>query len=193
MKVSYKGVQKELPPKLQGKLDQKFAKLSKLLEKRGEREAHVVVTNERHLHCAEITLQFYDHQLIGLGSDSDLFTALSDAIEKLEIQAVKQRGKWREKARRSEPLPMAGIAAPAATAPSARAGKVARKAAAANRGTAPQVTRVNHHDDRKPMTLEEAILEMENGGDYLVYRDTDQQRVSVLVRRPGGRFDLIES
>jgi len=34
---------------------------------------------------------------------------------------------------------------------------------------------------------------MENGGDYLVYRDTDQQRVSVLVRRPGGRFDLIES
>ena len=35
MKVSYKGVHHDLPPKLQEKLDAKFAKLSRLLEKRG--------------------------------------------------------------------------------------------------------------------------------------------------------------
>src|SRR5271154_2934689 len=105
MKVSYRGVQKELPSKLQEKLDAKFAKVSKLLEKRGEKEAHVVITTEHHLHHAEITLQFYDHQLVGVGSDTDLFASIQSAIEKLEKQALKQTTKWRDKARRSEVSP----------------------------------------------------------------------------------------
>ncbi len=42
------------------------------------------------------------------------------------------------------------------------------------------------------MTLEEALLEMEKKRDYLVYRDADTDRVSVLVRRPDGDFDLVE-
>jgi len=196
MKVSYKGIQKELPAKLQSKLDLKFAKVSKLLEKRGEKEAHVVVTNERHLYCAEITLQFYDHQLVGLGSNVDLFTSLAEAVDKLETQALKHCGKWREKARRGEKRVEKGVndrAAAVKPAPQTISAKATRKAAVDGRAKKPQVTRVNQPDDRKPMTLEEAILEMENGGDYLVYRDSDKQRVSVLVRRPGGQFDLIES
>src|SRR5271155_6189599 len=108
MKVSYRGVHKELPPKFQEKLDAKFAKLSKLLERRGEKEAHVVVTSERHLHNAEITLQFYDHQLIGIDSDADLFTAVSKALDKLDKQAVKQREKWRGRESRSNGGPAEG-------------------------------------------------------------------------------------
>src|SRR4051812_37903702 len=103
MNVSYRGIKQELPPKIQAKLGAKFAKISKLLEKRGEKEAHVIVTTERHLNHAEITVQFYDHQLVGIGSDADLFTALSEALEKLEGQALKARDKWREKNRRDSP------------------------------------------------------------------------------------------
>jgi putative sigma-54 modulation protein len=54
------------------------------------------------------------------------------------------------------------------------------------------VFRVNHHDNRKPMTLDEAMLEMEQDRDYVVYRDADKERISVLVRRRDGHFDLIE-
>ena len=43
------------------------------------------------------------------------------------------------------------------------------------------------------MTLEEAMLEMESSHDYLVYRDAQTDRVTVLMRRPDGHFDLIES
>lgn len=180
MKVTYRGIRQKLPPKLQEKLDVKFGKLSKLLEKRGEQEAHVVLTTERHLHHAEVTLQFYDHQLVGIGSDADLFTALSAALEKLEKQAVKTRTKWREKGRRQD-----GGEPPAEpeTAPEP-----------SRNGTgAPRVFRVNHKGQRKPMTLDEALLEMENGGEYLVYRDADRECLSVLVRRRDGHFDLIES
>jgi len=181
MKVSYRGIHKELSPKFQEKLDAKFAKLSKLLERRGEKEAHVVVTSERHLHNAEITLQFYDHQLIGVDSDADLFTAVSKALDKLDKQAVKQREKWRERKRRSNGA-------------SAEATVVATEPATAKDGrTTPRVYRVDHQGQRKPMTLEEAVLEMEGNRDYLVYRDADKECLSVLVRRRDGNFDLIES
>ena len=42
------------------------------------------------------------------------------------------------------------------------------------------------------MTLDEAVMEIEKDQDYLVYRDADKDRVSVLVRRRDGHFDLIE-
>jgi putative sigma-54 modulation protein len=177
MKVTYKGVRKELPAKVQEKLDVKFAKLSKLLEQRGEKQAHVVLTEERRLNQAEITLRFYDHQLVGIGRDVDLFTAMSAAIEKLEKQAVKERSKWRETHRRSANGLKPGAAAPVEKEESA---------------PKPRIFRVNHHEKRKPMTVEEALLEMENGQPYMVFRD-DKECLSVLVRRKDGHFDLIES
>jgi hypothetical protein len=51
---------------------------------------------------------------------------------------------------------------------------------------------VNHHQKRKPMTLEEALLAMDKNRDYLVYRDSESDRISVLVRRRDGDFDLVE-
>ncbi|HML17878.1 MAG TPA: ribosome-associated translation inhibitor RaiA [Bryobacteraceae bacterium] len=182
MKVTYTGIQKELPPKLQEKLDAKFAKLSKVLEKRGEKEVHVVVTTERHLHHAEITLPFYDHELIGLGSDADLFTAMCGALDRLETQAIKAATKWREKTRRALPGEAAESGAREETKLHSSAGPAK-----------PRVFHVNHQEDRKPMTLEEALLEISaDARDYLVYLDADKECLSVLVRRPDGNFDLIE-
>jgi len=197
MKVSYRGVSKELPLKQQQKLDAKFGKLSKLLEKRGEKEAHVVVTGERHLQHAEITLQFYDHKLVGVGSDGDAFTAIYTALEKLEKQAVSQRGKWREKTRRTN-----GSGAPvslrAATERDADRGAKApvKKTATPTNGAAKRsgrLNRVNPANSNKPMTLDEAMMHLENGAEYVAYRDADREGMSVLVRRKDGNFDLIES
>ncbi len=181
MNVSYRGLERQLPPKIQEKLDAKFAKLSKMLEKRGEKEAHVVLTTERHLHKAEITVQFYDHQLVGIGSDGDLVAAMTAAIEKLEKQALKQRAKWIGKKRR------------AGDAENESPREEEENPGPVESNPGPQIFRVNHHDRRKPMTLEEAILAMEDGREYTVYRDADKECVSVLVRRRDGNFDLIES
>jgi putative sigma-54 modulation protein len=187
MKITYRGIQQVLLPKLQTKLDARFAKLSKLLERRGEKEAHVVVTTERRLHKTEITLPFYDHQLIGLGSDEDLFTSMSQALDKLETQAVKTRGKWREKRRDSTELPEEPVARPIAKPASKPGLNQTRKEV--------KIFPVNHHDRRKPMTLEEAVFELNNDATLtsMVYRDADKECVSVLVRRKDGHFDLIES
>jgi putative sigma-54 modulation protein len=184
MNVSYRGIKKELSPKLQEKLDAKFAKISRLLEKRGEKEAHVVVTSENRMHKAEITMQCYGHPLVSIDTGADVFTALNGALDKLDKQVVKNCAKYRAKVRRStngkEPANESGeLVGIVATSEGA---KLAQK-----------VYRVNHHDQRKPMTLEEALLEMGKTGDYMVYRDAEKECVSVLVRRRDGHFDLIES
>ncbi len=182
MKITYKGITHPLPAKLQQKLDGKFAKLAKLLDGRGEREAHVIVAQERHLYRAEVTVQFYDRQLMGVGSDSDLFTALWTALDKLDGQAVKQRGKWRETHRRKGEGMKPPSEPPAAVKPPSRGEEAPAK----------RVFRVNGQGRRKPMTLDEALLEMDTR-DYVVYRDAQREGLSVLVRRPDGHFDLIES
>jgi putative sigma-54 modulation protein len=64
---------------------------------------------------------------------------------------------------------------------------------AAKKAVPKRVFRVNHSDGNKPMTLEEAMLEIETSQDYLVYRDAQTDRLKVLMRRSDGNFDLIES
>ena len=203
MKVSYKGIKSGLPAKLQEKLDTKFAKLSKLVDGRGEKQAHVVVTGERHLHKAEITLHVHNHQLVGIGSDSDLFKAMSAALDRIEKQVAKEGAKWRETTRRSDSIKVVGAkdAPPVASKPSASRKIATAKASASNNGrvrqrtaaTDARVFRPNQHASAKPITLEEALLAMEDGRDYVAYRDADKQAVCMLIRRRDGHYDLIES
>jgi putative sigma-54 modulation protein len=129
----------------------------------------------RRSHQAEVTVNYYSHQLVGIGNNSDLFTAIHDAIEKLEKQAVKTRTKWRDTKR--TPRKTGEEAAPPGPPEVESEGRVYR---------------VNHHEKRKPMTLEEALLEIDKDRDYLVYRDAETDRIAVLVRRRDGNFDLVE-
>ena len=48
------------------------------------------------------------------------------------------------------------------------------------------------HVERKPMTIDEAMLEIE-GRDYLAFQDSESGSFNVLVRRRDGHFDLVES
>jgi putative sigma-54 modulation protein len=182
MKITYTGRQVELAPGQLKKIEAQFAKVGKLLDGREQREAHVVLSLERHLHQAEITVNYYNHQLVGIGSNVDPITAIHAAIEKLEKQTIKVRAKWRDNKRTPRKPEAAEAVAPAGPAAEPEETETLR-----------HVNRINHHERRKPMTLEEALLEMEKGADYLVYRDTETSRVAVLVRRRDGNFDLIEA
>lgn len=175
MKITYTGRQVELAPAQLKKLQAQFSKIGKLLDGKREGEAHVILSQERHLHHAEATINYYNHQLVGLGSSSDLFTAIHGAAGKLEKQVLKTRTKFRDTKR--SPRKAASEAEKEPTAPAE---------------SAPRVHKVNHHEKRKPMTLDEAVLEMDKSRDYLVYRDAETGNVSVLVRRRDGHFDLVE-
>jgi len=181
MKITYTGRQVELAPAQLKKIEAQIAKLGKLLDGREEREAHVILSLERHLHQAEITVNYHNHPLVGIGSNTDLFTAIHSAFEKLEKQSIKVRAKWRDTKRTPRKEEAAATPEPAT------------EAEEEEHENARQINRINHHERRKPMTLDEALLEMEKGADYMVYRDAVSGRVAVLVRRRDGNFDLIET
>jgi putative sigma-54 modulation protein len=178
MKITYTGRQVELAPAQLKKLQAQFSKIGKLLDGKREHEAHVILSVERHLQKAEVTVNYHHHQLVGVGSNGDLFNAIHAAAEKLEKQILKTRAKWRDSKRSPRKETSAAMEAPAAPEPPAIAEK--------------RVRRVNHLQNRKPMTLDEALIAIENRS-YLVYRDAEADRVHVLIRREDGSFDLVEA
>lgn len=182
MKITYTGRQVELAPAQLKKLEAQFAKIGVLLDGKRECEAHVILSLERHLHHAEATIRYFNHQLVGLGSSTDLFTAIHSAAEKLEKQCVKARTKWRDTKR-----------TPRKATSEVETEKPAPADAEPESEPEPRVYRINHHQKRKPMTLEEALMQMDKTRDYLVYRDAETDRTSVLVRRRDGHFDLVEA
>lgn len=106
MKVTYTGRQMDLTSAQSQKLTAEFEKVGKLLDNgRGQAEAHVILSYERYLNNVEITVPYHNHELVGQGSDPDLFTAIHAAVDKLEKQAIRVREKWREGKRvpRKEP------------------------------------------------------------------------------------------
>ena len=193
MKIKYTGRQVELAPAQARKLEAHFSKIGKLLDGRRECEAHVVLSVERHLQRAEATVNYYNHQLVGLGESTDLFTAIHEAAEKLEKQALRTREKWRDTKRSPRDEEVAEPTAPPAAAKKVRGRRVEPKAMAQLPAEEQRVYKVDNHKKRKPMTVEEAVLDLDKNHDYIVYRDADTGRTTVLIRRRDGHFDLVEA
>ncbi|MBM3736345.1 MAG: HPF/RaiA family ribosome-associated protein [Acidobacteria bacterium] len=176
MRVHYTGKLEPLAPADQKKLDARFTKLSKLLDRKSEKEAHVILVSERHSRRAEITVNYYDHPLCGAHDANESLAALTGALDKLEKQILKLQAKRREprrQAKKGTAVPVALELPPAEEPPATRIfrGRVARK----------------------PMTVDEAAVELDGNRPYLAFRDAESNRFSVLVRRPDGHLDLIEA
>ena len=95
-----------------------------------------------------------------------------------------------------------GVPAPAASTgaskPAAKPAKVrGRRVEAKTFDQLPEaeqrVYHVDQHKKRKPMTVEEAALDLDKTRDYVVYRDAETGRTSVLIRRRDGHLDLVEA
>ena len=185
MRITYTGRQVELAPAQLRKLEAQCTKLGKMLDgSKSECEARIVLSHERHLHKAEVTVKYHDHSMVGLADDGDLFTAIHGAIVKLEKQAIKVRAKWRD----SKRVPRKETIAEEPPAPAiVPAGRNHRN------GAKTRVHHVNDQDLRRSMTIEEAIEEITADQDYLTFLDAKTGAVNVLVRRRDGHFDLVEA
>ena len=104
MKVTYTGRHVELSAAQSQKLETEFQKIGKLLDNgRGEAQARVILSHEKHTNAVEVIVPYYDHELVGQASDADLFSAIHAAVGKLEAQAIKVREKHRDGKRGPKP------------------------------------------------------------------------------------------
>lgn len=190
MQIAYTGKPHDLSKEQSDRLTQRLTKLGKLIDgkmvdgKSTEKKAHFIVSQQRHLAKAEITLHYYGHDLIGMATHADKFRALSDALDKLEHQALKLRQKYLDSKHFEGSIKAKPVIEPVIEAPA--------KAKAKAKAAKPRLYRVRFGAAAKPMRPEEAILEVGKRDNYFVFEDDETGGFSVLVRRPDGNFDLID-
>jgi len=188
--INWTGKQEYLHPKQREQLDAKFSKIAKLLEVdgKGDKQARVALLHDKNKHRAEVTINYLDHTLVGEHVDDDQFTALNQAVERLERQMMKVRNKRRDI--KKGPREGWDKGASANTVIEAEPRNTDALPAAASNGR-PKYFRVAPDGD-KPLTVEEAMLMIGEDEPYIVYRNQGSDRLAVLLRRADGNFDLVE-
>jgi len=181
MKITYTGKLDELTKDQKKNLDAHYGKLSKMVDRRGEKEAHVVLTAVRHLRKAEVTMNYYGHSVVGTGSHKDAFSALLMAIDKLEKQLHKVRDKWTDSKRHGNNI----------NGKNGAAAKVS--VIVPSEKQKPSVLLAKVQRSAKPLTVEEAVLAIRGKRRYLVFEDAETGGMSVLARGEDGALELIET
>jgi len=172
MKIEFTGRQTAVPDDVRRLAEQKLQKVGKLLP--SVTRAHVILSADKHRQVAEVSVHSRHLDLAAVEVTTHPRLSVAGAIDKLLRQAQRQRAKRRERK---------GAASPRLAAPAPERG---------GDGSAPRVVR-SRRVAVKPMTLEEAALEMSGRGDgVLVFRDAATERVGVLFRRRDGHLGLIE-
>jgi putative sigma-54 modulation protein len=172
MRIEFTGRHAEVPQRLRDLAERKLAKLSRLLP--GIIRAHVILGNDKHRQLAEVTIHSNGKDLTAAEVSTDLTASLIAAMDKLTRQAQRHRGRRREKKRRD---------------PAAR-----RVLPSRGDGREPGVRVIRvRRSFVKPMTVEEAILAIEDAADRpLVFRDAETEGVKVLYKRKDGQLGLLE-
>jgi putative sigma-54 modulation protein len=159
------------------------------LERRlgGPAVVRVVLSHEKHRFGAEVMASHRRrHWKAQEETAGDPRAAVALAFGKIDAQAKRDLGKRRDRKHRVSSGELTRAAAPA---PEARA---ARPEAPAARTS----TRIVHAGQRrvavKPMSIEEAGLRLEGSRrEFLVFRDSASEKLSILYRRGDGDFGLI--
>ena len=181
MRLDITGRHVEITPALRQLIEQRLARVTRLLND-SAMSATVILTLEKYRHRTELVVHARgDKMMRGLGEGNGWTLSIRQAVEKVEQQAKKVKGKWTER-KRSET--------------SRRVPRVKRTAAVAVRAeaadTTPRVIRATRYAV-KPMSVEDAAQRVDGGAEtFIVFRNADSDAVSILYRRKDGNLGLIE-
>ncbi|MEJ7616551.1 MAG: ribosome-associated translation inhibitor RaiA [Pyrinomonadaceae bacterium] len=177
MKFEYTGRHVEVTPAIRRHVEEHFHKIEHIFDDAAA-SIHVIIDVEKNRQTGEVLVHWRDHTLTASDTNSDMYQALTRAIDKVETQAVKLKKKivGRRRVGRSA----AGGAAPVD---------------GEEVGAAPLPARIIQAQNYqvKPMTAEEAALSLrDDANQFIVFRDADTNRVGVLYKRKDGNFGLVE-
>jgi putative sigma-54 modulation protein len=195
MNVDYTGRQFEITPKIRKEVEAGLAKLERIVG--SNCVSKVILTAEKQRRIAEITLTRRTRKLVGRGEATDIMVAIDQALERIEVQALKLTTRRRD-GKRAEPpvwkreapemeLPMA-VGTTAVTAVPV----VVHKFPAKPKVSEAHLVKSQDSVALQPMTIEEAVKECEfRDRGVFVFRDK-KGVVRVLHRRKDGKLELIE-
>ena len=197
MNVEYLARQYEITPAVRDEVEEGLGKLTRIL---GENfKSKVILTNEKHRFIAEITVKRRRGHIVGLAEATDMVTAVNQALEHIQTQALKSNGRRRATHRKPKdktwkaPVEAEGETQISVGTNSATAVPVVvHKFPAVARTSEAHLVKATDSVAMRPMTIEEAVKECEfRDRDVFVFRDP-KGKAKVLHRRKDGKIELIE-
>lgn len=177
MKINVRGKNIEATPALVDYAQKKLGKLEKHFDR--ATDVQVVLSVIREEHIVEVTMNLNGLILRGEESTGDMYASIDMVVDKLERQVKKY------KTRMNRSLRQRGMRI------------ISEKHAAIEaeermEDETPEVVKTKRFP-LKPMTVEEAIMQMELlGHNFFVFANADSDAVNVVYRRKDGNYGLIE-
>lgn len=156
------------------------------LERRlgGPAKVRVVLSHEKHRFGAEIIATHRRRRWTAQEETGDPRAAVVLAFEKIDAQAKRDAEKRRDRKHRAATAPLRKMppAGPEATRPAPGASGAERKIVRSGQQRLPA----------KPMTVEEAAMRIESSRqEFIVFRDSVSEEISIVYKRRDGDFGLI--
>ncbi len=175
MKFEYTGRHIEVTPAMRSHVEEHFGRLNHLFDGNNSK-AHIIIEVERGRHRSEIIVKWRKEVLTATATLDDMYLALSKSIDKIEKQANRLRKKVIDKSHKAKKVSEVTVdeqeVEPSPDTPRIIASK--RYAI-------------------KPMRSEEAVLVLNAQEDqFLVFRNADNENISIIYKRKDGNYGLIE-
>ncbi|WP_238906616.1 ribosome-associated translation inhibitor RaiA [Clostridium sp. YIM B02506] len=176
MKVTVIAKNIELTKALKETVEKKISKLGKYFNP--EVEARATLSVQKNRQIIEVTIPFNGVILRGEEATDDLYKSIDLVEEKLERQIRKQRTKLSRRNHGADSLRYASFS----------------EVAAENDDNEEEFNVVKtKRFSVKPMSTEEAILQMELlGHNFFVFQDSESNDMNVVYKRKDGQYGLIE-
>ena len=137
----------------------------------------LTMAQNKHLYRAELLVHDRRTQYTAVHSTPDIFKSIHAVIEKVDKQVRRHKEKIMGRKRQA---PTKGT-------------KIVQNMATNEKLAGPRVVR-SRKQDVKPMSQDEAVLQMESMKlEFLIYRDTGNDRICVLFRRKDGNYGFVDS
>jgi putative sigma-54 modulation protein len=177
MKFEYTGRHIDVTPTLRAHVESHFDKINHLFDGNDNSKAHVIIDVEKGRHRAEIIVYWHKEVLTATTTEADMYQSLTRTIDKIEKQVLKLKNKITDKHHRAKKVTVVAAAPDTDVAPAP---------------DSPQIIETNNYPV-KPMTAEEAVLRLnDEENQFLVFRNADSDRISVIYKKQNGNYGLIQ-
>jgi putative sigma-54 modulation protein len=179
MNVEYFGHHFHVNDELRGFTEGKLNKLTRFVEE--PIDVRVTLASERHRIVAELHVTYRHGILQATEEHDEVKDAINLAVDKVESQARRSKTKFLTKKRRADHKTHQSLRWPVNVLDGDTVGG----------SREPKVVKSSHFDI-KPMTIDEAALELQGSkNEFVVFRDSSSDRINVLYRRKDQNFGLI--
>jgi putative sigma-54 modulation protein len=143
-------------------------------------EAHMILSAEKHRRMAEVTLHAKRARFHAQSETESIYASIDEVMEKVDAQIRKHKEKIRDRKHQAKEMALnmeEGLESDFEEAPDL---------------SEPQIIKVSKFAP-KPMTPQEAIMEMTlSGDDFLMFSNSQTNQVNVIYRRNDGNYGWIE-